>query len=133
MSSKLKILVADRIAEKGLARLREAEGVEVDVRIGLDVEALAAAVGDYDGMIIRSGAKAPKEVLERAGRLRVIARAGVGVDNVDLEAATASRGDQRGFYTKRHYRTRIGCVGSCRYTDRLISRVLLDELRNIRP
>ena len=90
MSSKLKILVADRIAEKGLARLREAEGVEVDVRIGLDVEALAAAVGDYDGMIIRSGAKAPKEVLEKAGRLRVIARAGVGVDNVDLEAATAS-------------------------------------------
>ena len=84
-----KILVADNIAEKGLARLRETKDCQADVRTGLDPHALAAVVGDYDAMIIRSGVKVTGEVLANPGRLRVIARAGVGVDNVDLAAATA--------------------------------------------
>ena len=83
-----KILVADKLAEEGLKRLTEAEGVEVDVRVGLSEDELAAAVGDYEGMIIRSGVEVTAKVLASPGRLRAIARAGVGVDNVDLEAAT---------------------------------------------
>jgi len=84
----VKVLVADKLAEEGLQRLREAEGVEVDVRIGLAEDELAATIGGYDGMIIRSGASVTPKVLAVPGRLRAIARAGVGVDNVDLEAAT---------------------------------------------
>jgi len=86
----LKILVADNIAEQGLARLKEVENVQADVRTGLDPQALAAVVGEYDAMIIRSGVKVTGEVLAKPGRLRVIARAGVGVDNVDLAAATSA-------------------------------------------
>ncbi|MCZ6683095.1 MAG: phosphoglycerate dehydrogenase, partial [Planctomycetota bacterium] len=86
----MKILVADRIAEEGLAKLQAAEGATVDVRIGLGVDELAAAVAEYDGMIIRSGVTLTQEILADPGNLRVIARAGVGVDNVDLPAATAA-------------------------------------------
>ncbi len=84
----VKVLVADKLAEEGLQRLRQAEGVEIDIRTGLGEDALAGIVGDYDGMIIRSGVKVTAKVLASSGRLRAIARAGVGVDNVDLEAAT---------------------------------------------
>ncbi len=86
----LRILVADSIAEEGLSMLRAAQGVEVDIRTGLSPAELAGIVGEYDGMIIRSGVKITAEVLARPGRLRAIARAGVGVDNVDLPAATAA-------------------------------------------
>lgn len=85
-----KILIADPLAEEGLARLRQNPDVAFDVRVGLSPEELAAIVGDYDGLIIRSGVKVTKDVLARPGRLRGIARAGVGVDNVDLDAATAA-------------------------------------------
>ncbi|MFQ5430166.1 MAG: phosphoglycerate dehydrogenase, partial [Phycisphaerae bacterium] len=86
----IRILVADRIAEDGLARLRAAGDTEVDIRLGLGVEELAAVIGEYDGVIIRSGVRVTPEVLAKPGRLRVIARAGVGVDNVALGAASAS-------------------------------------------
>ncbi|MBK8268144.1 MAG: phosphoglycerate dehydrogenase [Planctomycetes bacterium] len=86
----LKILIADPLAEEGLARLRQATGVTFDVRVGMSPAELTAAVADYDGLIIRSGVKVTKDVLAKPGRLRGIARAGVGVDNVDLEAATAA-------------------------------------------
>jgi D-3-phosphoglycerate dehydrogenase len=86
----LKVLVADQIADEGLAKLRAGNDVEVDVRVGLKGPELAAVVGGYDGMLIRSGVQVSAEVLARPGRLRVIARAGVGVDNVDVPAATAA-------------------------------------------
>src|SRR5262249_19192571 len=79
-----RVLVADKLAEEGLARIRAESSVAIDVRPGLAPPELAAIVGDYDGMLIRSGVKITAEVLARPGRLRVIARAGVGVDNVDL-------------------------------------------------
>ncbi len=85
-----KILVADTIAEEGLARLREAAGVSAEVRTGLPADELAKIVGDYDGMIIRSSVQVGANVLAKPGRLKVIARAGVGVDNVDVPAATAA-------------------------------------------
>lgn len=83
----IKILVADPLAEAGLAKIREAQGIEADVKPGLGEVELAAVVGDYDGMIVRSGVQITAKVLEKPGGLRVIARAGVGVDNIDLEAA----------------------------------------------
>jgi D-3-phosphoglycerate dehydrogenase / 2-oxoglutarate reductase len=83
-----RVLVADTLAEEGLAILREVPEFEVDVQVGLSVPELAEAVKGADGMVIRSGAKVTAEVLENADRLQVVGRAGVGLDNVDIEAAT---------------------------------------------
>jgi len=85
-----RILVADKIAEAGLERLRAAHGATFDVRQGLPSTELAAIIGEYDGMLIRSAVQITKEVLANPGRLTAIARAGTGVDNVDLDAATAA-------------------------------------------
>jgi len=84
----IKILVADPLADKGLRKIAEMEGVEADVKTGLGEEELASIVGDYDGMIVRSGVKVTAKVLANPGKLRAVARAGVGVDNIDLDAAT---------------------------------------------
>lgn len=82
------ILVADKIADAGLDRLRAADDVTFDVRHGLSPSQLADAVAAYDGMLIRSAVKVTRDVLASPGRLAAIARAGVGVDNIDLHAAT---------------------------------------------
>lgn len=84
----MKILVADKLAEEGLEVLKNA-GVPFDIKIGLNEADLAATVGEYDALIVRSGAKVTAKVLVNPGQLKAIARAGVGVDNIDLEAATA--------------------------------------------
>lgn len=87
----LKVLVSDPIAKEGIARLKEAGaglGLEVEVRTGLPKEELLKIVGDYDGLIVRSETKVTAEVLRAATRLKVVARAGVGVDNVDVAEAT---------------------------------------------
>jgi D-3-phosphoglycerate dehydrogenase len=83
-----RILITDPIADAGIDLLRASPGFEVDVRTDLDADALAAEVGAYDGLVIRSGTRVTAGVLARPGRLRVIGRAGTGVDNIDLEAAT---------------------------------------------
>jgi D-3-phosphoglycerate dehydrogenase len=81
-----KVLVRENIGASGVALLRE----HFDVEEGFDwsVERLAERIGDYDGIVIRSATKLTAELIGRAGRLRVIGRAGVGVDNVDVDAAT---------------------------------------------
>jgi D-3-phosphoglycerate dehydrogenase / 2-oxoglutarate reductase len=84
----MRILVADKLAEEGLEFLKSAKA-EFDVKIGLKEDELAAAVPAYDALIVRSGAKVTAKVLANPGNLKAIARAGVGVDNIDLEAATA--------------------------------------------
>ncbi len=84
------ILVADKIAEGGLQRLRATPGVTFDVKHGLTPSELTAVVGTYEGMLIRSAVSVTAEVLQRPGKLVAIARAGVGVDNIDLDAATAA-------------------------------------------
>jgi D-3-phosphoglycerate dehydrogenase len=84
----MKILVADKVAEEGLQFIA-AQGGSYDVKVGLKEEELAAEVGKYDALIVRSGAKVTAKVLASPGQLKAIARAGVGVDNIDLEAATA--------------------------------------------
>ena len=83
-----RILVADKLAEEGLEYLRQ-QGVDFEARVGLKEDELAAAVGAFDAMVVRSGAKVTAKVLANPGKLKAIARAGVGVDNIDLEAATA--------------------------------------------
>jgi D-3-phosphoglycerate dehydrogenase len=84
----MKILVADKLAEEGLEFLKQNKA-EFDAKVGLKEDELAAIVGAYDALIVRSGAKVTAKVLEKPGKLKAIARAGVGVDNIDLEAATA--------------------------------------------
>src|SRR5271168_3091307 len=84
----MRILVADKLAEEGLEFLKHAKA-EFDVKIGLKEDELAAAVPAYDALIVRSGAKVTAKVLANPGSLKAIARAGVGVDNIDLPAATA--------------------------------------------
>ena len=84
----MRILVADKLAEEGLEFLKS-EKADFDAKVGLKEDELAAAVGGYDALVVRSGAKVTAKVLERPGNLKAIARAGVGVDNIDLEAATA--------------------------------------------
>ena len=86
----LRILVGDKLAQAGLDILRSRENVEVDVRTGLKEDELAAIIGQYDGLLVRSGVQVTAKVLSNRGRLRAIARAGVGVDNIDLDAATAA-------------------------------------------
>lgn len=82
------ILVADKIAEVGLERLRSTKGVTFNIRHGLSPDELAGAIGEYDGMLIRSNVQVTPKVLENPGRLMAIAHAGARVDHIDLEAAT---------------------------------------------
>ncbi|NPA91763.1 MAG: phosphoglycerate dehydrogenase [Chloroflexi bacterium] len=81
-----RILVADPLAEEGLAILRQ-HG-QVEVRTGLSDAELAQIIREYDALIVRSGTRVTREVLAAAHRLKVVARAGVGVDNIDIQAAT---------------------------------------------
>jgi D-3-phosphoglycerate dehydrogenase len=82
----VKILVAEPLAKQGLEILRAHH--EVDEKIGLTPEELAGIIGEYDALLVRSQVKVTADILAHATRLVVIGRAGVGVDNVDLEAAT---------------------------------------------
>ncbi len=85
----LKILVADRIAQEGLALLRtELPEVEIDVRTGLKPEQLREIIGNYSALIVRSETQVTRDILGAAGQLKIVGRAGVGVDNIDIDAAT---------------------------------------------
>ena len=84
----MKVLVADDLSPQGLEILRQADGIEVEVKTGLRPEELKEIIGRYEALIVRSSTKVTAEVIERAERLKVIGRAGTGVDNIDVEAAT---------------------------------------------
>jgi D-3-phosphoglycerate dehydrogenase len=84
----VKILVSDKLAEEGIAILRAEPGFEVDLKPGIKPEDLKAVIGQYDGICIRSETKLTADILAKPGKLRAIARAGVGVDNVDIPTAT---------------------------------------------
>lgn len=85
----IKVLIADKLSQVGVDWLEEQADVEVTIKPGLPPEELAAIVGGYQGMIIRSGVRVTADVLESPGELKCIARAGVGVDNVDVPLATS--------------------------------------------
>lgn len=82
-----KVLVAEKLADAGLGVLRS-KGYEVDVKLDMDPRELVAAIPEYDALVVRSATKVTREVIEAGTRLKIIGRAGVGVDNVDVEAAT---------------------------------------------
>lgn len=82
-----RVLVTEEIADAGVVLLRDA-GIDVDVRTGLATPELIAIVSGYEGLLVRSATKVTREVIEAATRLQAIGRAGIGVDNVDVEAAT---------------------------------------------
>ncbi|HET6615136.1 MAG TPA: phosphoglycerate dehydrogenase, partial [Dehalococcoidia bacterium] len=81
-----KILVADPIAQDGVDILQRAG--DVDVRTGLSHDELVGIIGDYDALVVRSETKVTAGVFAAAKKLRAVGRAGVGVDNIDLGAAT---------------------------------------------
>jgi len=85
----MKILVTDTLAESGLAILRAASDMELDYRPGLKDSALLQAVTESDALITRSGTAVTEELVNAGSRLRIIGRAGVGLDNVDVDACTA--------------------------------------------
>src|SRR5947209_19071326 len=88
-----RVLISDALSPPPVAIFKE-RGVDVDFQpnLGKDKDKLAAMIGDYDGLAIRSATKVTSKVLENASRLKVIGRAGIGVDNVDIPEAKAEGG-----------------------------------------
>src|SRR5215472_17402682 len=82
-----KVLIGDALSPRAVEIFRE-RGVETDVKVGLRPDALKAIIGAYDGLAVRSTTKVTRPLIERAERLKVIGRAGIGVDNIDLPGAT---------------------------------------------
>ena len=85
-----RVLISDALSPAAVAIFKD-RGVEVDFQpaLGKDKDKLAAIIGDYDGLAIRSATKVTQKILDNAKNLKVIGRAGIGVDNVDIPAATA--------------------------------------------
>jgi D-3-phosphoglycerate dehydrogenase len=87
----MKVIVTDEVAREGLALLEQDPRIEMDVRLGLKKEELLELIGDYEVIITRSGTTVDKAVLDAGKKLKMVARAGVGIDNVDVDYAS-SRG-----------------------------------------
>lgn len=83
-----KILITDKLAQEGIDLINSMEDFEAVVRTGISEDELSQIIGDHDGLIIRSATTVTSKVLENPGKLKGIARAGVGVDNIDIPAAT---------------------------------------------
>ncbi len=84
----MKVLVSDSLSKEGIEILEKAKGLTVDVKPTITAEELKNVIGDYDALVVRSRTKVTAEVIEHARKLKLIGRAGVGVDNVDVPAAT---------------------------------------------
>ena len=82
-----RVLIADEVSEVAVQAFAE-RGIEVSVQPGLAPEALAEIIGDFEGLVVRSATRVTAELVDRAARLKVVGRAGTGVDNVDMNAAT---------------------------------------------
>ncbi len=83
-----RILITDKLAQEGIDLLKGIDGIEPVVKLGIGEDELASIIGEYDGLIIRSGTQVTKKVLANCGKLKGVARAGVGVDNIDIAEAT---------------------------------------------
>src|SRR4051794_26963151 len=85
-----RVLISDALSAAAVQIFKD-RGIDVDFQpnLGKDKEKLAEIIGHYDGLAVRSATKVTPKILEKAQRLRVIGRAGIGVDNVDIPAATA--------------------------------------------
>ncbi len=83
-----KVLISDKLSPAAVQIFKD-RGIAVDVKAGLDKDQLAEIIGGYDGLAVRSATKVTPKILARADKLKVIGRAGIGVDNIDIPAATA--------------------------------------------
>ncbi len=83
-----KVLVSDKISDSGVKLLKMEPDMEVDVKTGLSPQELKEIIDEYDALVVRSATKVTRDIIEAASRLKVVGRAGTGVDNIDLEAAT---------------------------------------------
>src|SRR5215470_11608656 len=83
-----RVLIADQLSPAAVAIFKE-RGVATDVKIGLPKDELEKIIKDYDGLAVRSATKVTDKVIAAGGKLRVVGRAGIGVDNIDVKAATA--------------------------------------------
>jgi len=84
----MKVLVSDPLSEKGIKIFRDAPGIDVDVKTGLKPEELQQIIEQYDGLAIRSATKVTADIISAARNLKVVGRAGIGLDNVDIPAAS---------------------------------------------
>ena len=84
----MKVLISDSMSDKCVEILKRAPGVQVDVNTKLKPEELKKVIKDYHALVVRSATKVTAEIIEAAENLRVIGRAGTGVDNIDANAAT---------------------------------------------
>ncbi|MBV8914028.1 MAG: phosphoglycerate dehydrogenase, partial [Acetobacteraceae bacterium] len=84
----MKVLISDKLSPAAVDIFRR-RGIEADVKTGLAPAELRGVIAEYEGLAIRSATKVTKELLEAAPKLRVVGRAGIGVDNVDVKSATA--------------------------------------------
>ncbi len=87
-TTKLKVLVSDTLEPTGLSALKKEQALQVDVKTGLTPEQLKQMIGEYDAIIVRSSTRLTSDIIEKGKKLKVIGRAGVGVDNVDVPTAT---------------------------------------------
>jgi len=83
-----RVLISDKLSPRA-EKILTARGIEVDVKTGLEKAELAKIIGEYDGLAVRSTTKASEKIIAQADKLKVIGRAGIGVDNIDIAAATA--------------------------------------------
>ena len=82
----MKVLITDHVPDEGIEPLRDY--AQVDCKFGCKPDELLSIIGDYDALLVRSQTKVTKEVIEAGKKLQIIARAGVGIDNVDVPAAS---------------------------------------------
>ncbi len=85
----MKVIVTEKLAHEGLLILEKDPRIEVDVRLGLTKDELLSVIGDYDAIVTRSATKVDKDVLSAGKKLKLVARAGVGIDSVDVQYASA--------------------------------------------
>ncbi|HOP40554.1 MAG TPA: phosphoglycerate dehydrogenase [Geobacteraceae bacterium] len=85
----MKVIVTEQLAHEGLLLLEKDPRIEVDVRLGLSKEELISVIGDYEAIVTRSATKVDRDVLEAGKKLKLVARAGVGIDSVDVKTASA--------------------------------------------
>ena len=83
-----RVLIADQLSPAAVDIFKE-RGIDTDVKVGLSKDELEKIITDYDGLAVRSATKATEKIIAAAGKLKVIGRAGIGVDNIDVKAATA--------------------------------------------
>ncbi len=89
MTKSFRVLISDSMSSRAEDILNASSAIACDVRAGISGDELAACIGEYDGLLVRSRTKVTAEVLAQASQLKVIGRAGIGVDNIDVNTATA--------------------------------------------